>query len=86
MAACSFAMRIIWDFKMLTMRMYLNGKDWMSQENGAILFVVIRWSNTKNSAWEPGKSDPAYPNYVIKSDTNFFPINALRIHISQISV
>lgn len=65
--------------------MYLNGKDWMSQENGAILFVVIRWSNTKNSPWEPGKSDPAYPNYVINSDTNFFPINALRMHISQIS-
>ena len=49
----------------------------------AILFMLIRSSKRQNSAWEQGKSNPAYPNYAKKSGSQLLLRNASRMHISQ---
>ena len=49
----------------------------------AILFMLITWSKRQNSAWEEGKSNSAYPNYVKKSGSKLLLRNASRMHISQ---
>ena len=42
----------------------------------AILFMLIRWSKRKNSDWEQGKSNSAYPNYAKKSGSQLLLRNA----------
>ena len=49
----------------------------------AILFMQIRWSKRQNSAWEPGKSNSAYPKYAKKSCSQLLLRNASRkIHMN----
>ena len=45
----------------------------------AILFMQIRWSKRQNSAWEPGKSNSAYPKYAKKSCSQLLLRNASRL-------
>ena len=45
----------------------------------AILFMQIRWSKRQNSAWEPGKSNSAYPIYAKKSCSQLLLRNASRL-------
>ena len=48
-----------------------------------ILFMLIVWPTSQNSAWEPGYSNSAYLNYAKKSGSQLLLGNASRMHISQ---
>ena len=45
----------------------------------AILFMLIRWSKSQNSAWEQGKSNSAYPIYAKKYGSQLLLRNASRL-------